>query len=411
MQYAAWCRRLPVVHLSLSIVAAPGTFVAGQEGVVTQTYDRRELGRQWFVSETPSLVIGEAMGPEEYLLTNPLAAMRLSDGTIVIRDSANGFFHLRFYDGAGQHLATVSAWGEGPYEFRRPLGVHEMRGDSVLVLGEGGKFAVFGSRGERIREGHVRDREAFIGSSVWSHSFDGRLVLVGKLVDAAGLPDPGVQRPDVLFAWVGFDQPTRPLPPVLGSPGYFEPSDNGVFAYPYPFAPATSGVTTGAVAWIAQGDQPEIRGYDSTGSLSVVLRFSDPAPRVAGEDRRRFRSEVVRGSTGAGEARWARYARSVPFPETHPHVGRLEADDEGNLWVQRYELPWATSEQLWDVFDESGEWIATASLPSSVVPPCDRRARWGRCDRILEIGHEYVLMALGDFGDVRRVALYELRRN
>lgn len=79
--------------------------------------------------------------------------------------------------------------------------------------------------------------------------------------------------------------------------------------------------------------------------------------------------------------------------------------------MKRYELPWAESQQLWDVFDESGEWIATASFPSSVVPSCARHARLSPCDRILEIGNDYVLMGVGEYGDVRQVALYELRRN
>lgn len=410
MQYAGR-RWLPVMYFSCLAVATPSASAAGQERVVERTYDRREMDEQWFVSETPSLVIGAAMGPEEYLLTNPLAAMRLSDGTIVVRDSANGFFHLRFYDGAGQHITTVSAWGQGPYEFQRPLGVHKMSGDSVLVLGEAGKFAVFGSRGERIREGHFGDRGAFAGSAVWSYTFDGRLVLVGRLIGTAGLPDPGVQRAEASFAWVGENRPTQPLPRVLWRPNYFERSPaNVVYPYPYPFAPLTSAATTRSLAWIVQGDRPEVRGYDAAGGLQVIIRFSDPAPGVDGADRRRFRAEVLQGLTGERETRMARYARSAPFPETHPHVGRLEADDDGHVWVQRYELPWADAQQLWDVFDESGEWIATASFPSSLVPSCARHARRPPCDRILEIGDDYVLMG-GDFGDVPEVALYELRRN
>jgi hypothetical protein len=56
------------------------------------------------VDEIPSVSIGELDGPDEYLLVNPLAAMMLADGSIVIQNSMRNLFEIRYYDGVGGYL-------------------------------------------------------------------------------------------------------------------------------------------------------------------------------------------------------------------------------------------------------------------------------------------------------------------
>jgi hypothetical protein len=42
-------------------------------------------------------------------------------------------------------------------------------------------------------------------------------------------------------------------------------------------------------------------------------------------------------------------------------------DAGGNLWAERYLLPWDTV-GIWDVFDAEGRWIVEVSMPSGFSP-------------------------------------------
>jgi hypothetical protein len=398
---------------TLCVLAAPVHALTAQgRAPVVREYDRRaeRASERWVVNATPTLVIGEVSGPEEYLLTNPLTAIRQADGVIVIRDSNQGYFSLRYYDSSGSHLATASRFGQGPFEFRYPLGVHGLPGDSILVLGEDGRFAVFGPRGESVREGRFDLADVLPAIPLSSHLVDATHIVSAKS-PGTGLPPAGVHRDEVfLLLWNTGDAELDTLGTVLSSPTFYDRTTDGrgVYIYPYPYAPETSFTAGRGRVWVGQADVPEIRGYDSSGGLAVVIRFTDERKRVGWFDRRRFRSELLEGLTGDNERRFARYARSAEFPDTYPHFARLEVDRMGRLWVKRYEVPWSEEDQLWDVFGQDGGWIATVSIPTAVVPGCARQTRRTPCDRILEIGEKHILLDMGDPRDVRRVASFEL---
>lgn len=365
----------------------------------------------WQVERTANLSIGEADGPPERVLVFPVAAFATSAGGIVVRNSMNGLFEIRYYDEAGQHLATASRFGDGPFEFRYPLGLHLLPGDSVLVLGEDGRFAVFGPRGERVRAG--RDgMESLLPLVSGSLLIDPTHAAVTKIDPGQGLPE-GVYRGGA--HQLAFDLESHTVDTVaflLGSPGFYEPMTRGgmpgVHIFPYPLRPVTSAAAGGGLLWVGQADIPAIRGYAATGGLQVVIRFAFDPPETTREHRRRFREEMLRGQEGERATQLERYSVGMEFPAVLPYFDQLKVDREGNVWVKRYEPPWAEGPQYWDVFDQHGLHIATAALPGEILPACARQAH-AQCDRIQDIGSDYVLIGSGP-GDIPRVSRYTLQK-
>lgn len=404
-----------VLRLALRLLAAPlvptGALTQDPPPVV-RAYDRvaESAPARWAVDAAPSVLIGEVAGPEEYLLVNPLAAQRLSDGTLVIRDSNAGYFSLRYYDATGAHLTTVSRFGQGPFEFQYPRLVERTRGDSVFVLGQDGRFAVFGPRGGRVRDGRL-DVQGLLPIRSGATFVDETHMILTKSVGPR-IPPPGVQRYEALvLVWDLETSAVDTLGPVARAPSAYGevPGRDAVYFYPYPFAPETSIVGGGGRIWIGRADLPEVRGYDAQGRLAAVVRFTDEPDGVGRGDRGRFRDQMLEGLSGETERRFAGYARSMEFPDAFPSFARLEVDRLGRLWVKRYEPPWAEGEQTWDVFGSDAEWVATVQVPAVVVPGCERSARRSPCDRLRDIGEEYVLVDLGDPRDVRRVGSFPIR--
>lgn len=282
--------------------------------------------------------IGEVDGAEEYLLVNPLHAMGLSDGTIVVQNSLRDLFELRYYDPNGRHLRTVGRWGQGPFEFYRLLGLQRLRGDSILAIGDDERFAVFGPDGERVREGRLGILSVL--PVYTSKSISDQLMVLFKGIGAT-MPDPGLQRgPELLLTYDFETRQVDTLTTILGRSTFYERKDRGVWTYASPFAVETFVAAGEGQFGVGEASQDEINAYRPGFREPVVTIRVETEPRdVTRADRRRTReaySELYSGDLGR---RWARYARSMSFPDEMPRFGQLEVDGLGNLWVQQYETP------------------------------------------------------------------------
>jgi len=387
------CAQEPVAWDSAGV-----TIVANAEAVRTGL-------PEWRVQIDPILVIGRMDGPEEYLLFNPLAAVVLEDGTTVIQDSSRGSFQIRFFDAEGTYLATASHWGEGPWEFHYANGLHPLPGDSILVTGVDGRFAVFGPRGERVREGRFK----IDAGSLAEYAFlvdPSHLALEKNL----GFPSttPGIKRSEKSYRLYDFSNDhwtlVARLPNLIE---FLETTPRGVASYPSPFSPRAHGAAGGGKVWIGQSDVPEIRGFGPEGDLSTIIRLQHAVERVTRSDAGRFRDLLLAGLTG-GQQRLASSAlRKMGSPDTVPFFGDLKVDRLGNLWVKRYEAPWAVGDQVWDVYDRGGAWVATAAVPEEILPGCVRHPV-SPCDEILEIGKDYLLIDQKNALGVRSVVRYRL---
>jgi hypothetical protein len=56
------------------------------------------------------------------------------------------------------------------------------------------------------------------------------------------------------------------------------------------------------------------------------------------------------------------YQQELPIPEYIPSHREMIADELGNLWLERYRLPWE-SQPRWDVVDPELGWLGVVETP------------------------------------------------
>ena len=164
------------------------------------------------MAEVPSVSLGSIEGGNGDLFVNVLLGTQLSDGTLVIRNSNRGIFELRYFHPHGEHLATASRWGQGPYGVQVPAGAFRTGGDSILVVGRDGRYAVFGPRGERVRDGRFQtvggsfpsgtehDREYLVFTRQWTGVEQGQIGRVSKHVIAFDVESEQVDTIGVVYS-------------------------------------------------------------------------------------------------------------------------------------------------------------------------------------------------------------------
>jgi hypothetical protein len=159
-----------------------------------------------------------------------------------------------------------------------------------------------------------------------------------------------------------------------------------------------------------------VREYDLSAKLVRLVRRSF-APAAVRDAERSGYIEHVRAAaardkshplTPAMRESMNRTLPNLPFARQFPAFAELKADRAGNLWVQQYDWHFALMEpgpsrvqtmsvpSNWDVFDPSGRWLCTVTLPARFTP--------------LEIGNDYVAGIARDEDDVERVDIYRLRK-
>ena len=365
----------------------------------------------WHVRAVPELSIGELEGAEEQILVAPQAGTVLTDGTVVIQNSLRGLFEIRYYSSTGQHLRTASRWGQGPFEFHFALGLHRLPGDSLLVVGQLDRLAVFGPEGDRVREGRAGLRP--VVPLMRSILVDAHHIALLKSVES-GLPEPGAHRSRTLVLLHDLtSHQTDTVTTVLGRNTHYELMRNrsGVSFHPMPFSPQTHVAGGSGYVWIGDFQEPDIRGFRPGGEgPTTIIEVDRQAQVVTREDQERLQHVYATQSSGDTQRRWARFARSMEFPDRMPYFGDIQTDQLGNIWVQDYEPPWTTGPQRWDVYSPLGYRIATAELPETSLPACARGTVYGcgHLGGILEIGDDYLLVRQQDHLGVTRVAKYTL---
>lgn len=140
---------------------ASRTTFSDSAGVRIATTDLRAapLSPACRVDTAPRLQIGALDGPAEYQLGRVIDATRMPDGRIVVADRSN--HEIRVFDATGKFVRTMGRTGDGPGEFRDPLQVTALGGDSLLVwdMSRHRAGARPLPRGELVVRGAERERE------------------------------------------------------------------------------------------------------------------------------------------------------------------------------------------------------------------------------------------------------------
>lgn len=350
----------------------------------------------WTVADTPSVSIGVADGADEYVLHFVGDALRLPGGEIVVSNSGTG--DLRFYDSSGRHLRTAGRRGSGPGEFSRGRIRLCRLPDARLLATDGGgnRFHVFSDTGALIRTERFGTPPEGDNIWLWDCFADGTLMAGSSIGSLGGSPGQVIDNQMRYFRYDGNGEFRNRLFGYTSRPRMV--NRVGEITH-YPFIPLTPQPTVAAGpngAYLGLGDAHRIRRYGLDGELESVIEWDGPDRRRAGGLWDRYVDASLDGIPSERRRRQYRrlYSRDLPIPDRVPAYGdEIHVDAGGNLWVERYRLPWE-SERWWDVFDPEGRWLGAVRTPDRV--------------RVLEIGRDYLLGRHVDELRVERVRLYRL---
>ncbi len=355
-------------------------------------------GEAWQVAVEPVLEIGVEEGDEPYELYRVLDALRLEDGRIVVSNTGSG--ELRFFDHDGTHLWNAGRHGQGPGEFGEFSSMRLWagpRGTIVATDNANARVNTFSSNGEFLRSARIEPVPGGSPPNILDGFGDGTWLGVrgaGVLSGAAGEVIRGSR---LYFRYNSRGQPAESLVEVQAPPRYVH-NYGDVTHFPFiPFA-AEASVAAGQL-WLFVGDgyahQIERRRLD--GTLNSYIRWPENGRRRSAEVYDRYREESLEDARDQVQrSLYAHYYElDLPIPEYLPAYQRLLVDDEGNLWVENYRLPWGTQPR-WEVFDPDGRWLGTVETPEGVRP--------------YQIGRDFLLGRHRDDLGVERIRVYDLTK-
>jgi hypothetical protein len=145
---------------------------------------------------------------------------------------------------------------------------------------------------------------------------------------------------------------------------------------------------------IVDGLAPEVRLYDSSGSLSRVLRVDLKPEPVRRAEFNQVVEQLVLRSMPAQRPELRRVYDTMPVPAYRPPFDGILLGRDGRIWVRRFDHEFAAT-RTWIVLDETGNAVARVEVPGQL--------------RIREVGKDYVLGVATDEAGVEYVHVHELR--
>ena len=360
----------------------------------------------WTVDSEPRFVLDGlgTPGDSAHLIWNITAVVPLSDGRVATLTPMADRKVLVF-EPSSRLSAAFGRTGRGPGEFRYPLHIQVLPGDTISVWDQMfGPVYYFDPSGRLLRERRI-DLGAVVaatqtssqrpGESVHSPLPDGSFLIEVKPADWRPPTKSGViyRRPrgyvriDATYSahsfgwWRGREQLSRQR---------FDDAGH----VPFPAGSMTAAGGDPLVVYITNSDRYEVHQFSATGALQRILRRTiTPAP-IDDEQTETWKGFVAPLNPQVNWRRWERTMSELPERD-HPAIGNLRVDSEGYLWVKRpgREHSWGE----WNVFNPEGRWLGTLEVPMLAV-------YWIGEDFILG-GHMHV-----DTG-VEVVMLYRLNRH
>lgn len=364
------------------------------------------------LNSAPELTLGSAAGVAEEEFGKLQAAVRLSDGSIVVADTKNS--ELRVFNAAGKFVRKIGQKGEGPGDFRGIWTMFRLPGDTILVWDMRLHRLTWFTADGKARRTLVVDHPAEV-TDAHGQRMGFSLFVFGPLQDGGVLAYHGpakVNPPTGLYSdsmSVSHVSPDGKLSSVatlfMGESYVYEPTVPGPVTFGVrPFTVNASVATGPRSLWYTNGARYEIREYAVDGKLLRIIRLRHAATPVTNADIAAFRvrdleetrQEQIHGKTPRQQIiDFEEAALSwISYPKTMPAFSALMLESNGNAWVREYGD--STKVQHWDVFDRSGRLLGAVDFPAGID--------------VFEIGSDYVLGRFRDQDDVESVRLYRFAR-
>ncbi len=350
----------------------------------------------WSVSAEPALTIGVEEGEEPYQFYRIGGAARLSDGRIVVANS--GSSELRFFDADGRFLMAAGGGGEGPGEFGEFSGMRMWltpTGEIVIRDSGNDRVNVYDTSGAFVRT--VRFEPTADTPRAWLIGVFGDGSLLAQAPEGGGrlngVPGELIQ---LAYQHLQYGQEGQLVKPMIVLPARtrYVNEFGGVRHFPFiPFVPEPVLLAFGERLHVIRGSAAEIEQRSLDNEVTRITRWAAPDQHRVADVWERYKAEELPEDEERRQRYMHFYERDLPIPEHVPVASEVRADAEGNLWIQRYRLPWET-EVRWDVLDDRGRWLGTVVTPPRFT--------------VYDIGTDYILGRQYDSLNVERVQLYEL---
>ena len=372
-------------------------------------------GDGWTVDAEPLVEIGTVSGAPEYQFSEVVAAVRLSDGDIVVAD--RGASELRSYDATGAFQWSAGRSGEGPGEFESLDFLGATAGDSLVTYDERLLRAqMFDSDGvlrRTIRVALQRSDAARRGSAPDKAVGLARGRLIVRFIEESAHDGTGILRwynERVVAVRLDDGSATR-LMVVPGPQVDVQPREGGglrggryLFAKMPEFSAAADEVAVidteawsvlvlspvdGTIKRIVRREMVPTEATDALveshlqGILGLAFPNDAPADQV----------EFV-------EQMWRGYRRAPLLPV----LRSVHVDAAGNLWLAPYYVAGADP-PAFEIHAPDGTWLGSVS-----VPPGLQRAFVHYQDPYIEIGEDYILGVWTDELDVQYVRMYRINK-
>ena len=348
----------------------------------------------------PMLEIGAFEGDSLYQLYRVNGARRLTDGRLVVANA--GTFEVRVYGADGRYQGAWGREGAGPGEFLEMSLVGAIGSDTSLVLDNRNRRISFMHPDEGFL-GSVPLDDDVVGSPQAHGVFENGAVVLGggppRIVPRGDGLRSGANRPPAAFYSIARD---GSVATDFGEhPGFeiFTWFRDGFIsgATVLPFTRAPAAAVSADRLYMGTQDSYEIRAYDTSGSLTSIIRLDqEPRPVTSSDEAAYIERQLENIDDPVQLADRRSQIEDMGMPETMPAHGRLMADALGYLWVGEYRSPADATPTPITVFDAGGKLVGRLTFPDRFT--------------VLEIGVDYVLGRYTDELDVEYLRLYRLRR-
>lgn len=320
----------------------------------------------WTVTQAPQLVIPGLEEESQWGDWRIAEAARMESGDIVV--AYFGTDRLYFHDPFGQIVDSTESFGISRGAPLVTRGLLLLRGDTILTWDNNSQMHLFDERRA------VVDSRSFVSGGVpfpFGQLENGSFVAVIHEWDT---PSAGLSRAPASFSKVSWPSLGRENLGSLPTTERFfaacvEGGDPPITCdIALPFGRVLHSVSDGTVAYLGNGDRPELLVFGNNG-IEKRLTWSNVAARpVTPEMVEWWREYLVRQ-----RPHWE--SLDLPIPDHVPFYTDLLIDDDGLLWIKvsidEYEPP------RWEVLDPDGRFLATVDMPREVV--------------VTQIGRDYVL--------------------
>lgn len=332
----------------------------------------------------PALRLGTADGPDHTLFHGIVGVVRLSSGEIVIGDSGNN--RVLFFDADGSFLRAVGRTGDGPGEFRMPRWLGQCASGALMV--HDGMHARATHLTPSGRVALIADLPEINFDRVLWCSGQGRVQILLNRPRGPVTPGEHMDLATLLLLVDGarIDTVARP-----GPQEYYIAERLSAFMS-VPLGKMVLASAGGNVIYACDNISARCTVLDSAGV--VMHTFTLPLTRSAaatGDWARAVEEHLALLALGQERRIAVQVLKEVEPATEFPRLDRVQADEEGNLWVRTFD----------NFRTEFATWIGVSPEGSPIGMLATRRDL-----HLLRIGRDHLIGFVRDEDEVERVEVH-----